>query len=127
MPAKKSKPKPKTVTNKKASGGRCASACSPSYYTFRNRDGQTFQLRGDLTMEDLVRMGYGDIRLVQPETPLKPHEWRCDPPKHPMSFTVLHEVDGGWRCWAVFKTRAGAERCAAKVTTRRTKILPENA
>lgn len=54
-------------------------ACSPSYYTFRNRDGQTFQLRGDLTMEDLVRMGYGDIRLVQPETPLNPHEWRCCP------------------------------------------------
>jgi len=55
----------------------------PSYYTFRNRDDQTFQLRGDLTMEDLVRMGYGDIRLVHPETPLKPHEWRCDPPPNP--------------------------------------------
>jgi hypothetical protein len=36
------------------------------------------QLRGDLTMEDLIRMGYTDIRLVQPETPLKPHEWRAD-------------------------------------------------
>jgi len=52
---------------------------SPSYYTFRNRDEQTFQLRGDLTMEDLVRMGYGDIRLVHPEKPLAPHEWRADP------------------------------------------------
>jgi hypothetical protein len=61
---------------------------SPSYYTFRNRDEQTFQLRGDLTMEDLVRMGYGDIRLVHPETPLKPHEWRCDPPPNPISYTV---------------------------------------
>jgi hypothetical protein len=104
-----------------------AAACSRSYYTFRNRDGQTIQLRGDLTMEDLVRMGYSDIRLVQPETPLKPHEWRCDPPPNPISFTVLHEVNGEWRCWAVFKTRAGAERCAAKVTTRRTRILQENA
>jgi hypothetical protein len=49
-------------------------ACSPSYYTFRNRDGQTIQLRGDLTMEDLIRMGYTDIRLVKPEKPLAPHE-----------------------------------------------------
>jgi hypothetical protein len=53
--------------------------CSPSYYTFRNKDGQTIQLRGDLTMEELVRMGYDDIRLVQPETPLRPNEWRVDP------------------------------------------------
>lgn len=37
--------------------------CSPSYYTFRNRDGQAIQLRGDLTMEDLVRMGYSDLQL----------------------------------------------------------------
>jgi hypothetical protein len=27
-------------------------------------------------MEDLVRMGYGDIRLVQPETPLKPQRMK---------------------------------------------------
>lgn len=40
------------------------------------------------TQEDLVRMGYGDIRLVHPETPLKPHEWRCDPPPNPISYTV---------------------------------------
>ena len=53
--------------------------CSPSYYTFRNREGQTFQLRGDLTMEDLLRMGYTDIRLVMPEAPIKPYEWRADP------------------------------------------------
>lgn len=52
--------------------------CSPSYYTFRNKDGQTIQLRGDLTMEDLVRMGYTDIRLAKPETPIKPNEWRAD-------------------------------------------------
>lgn len=56
-----------------------ATACSPSYFTFRNKDGQTIQLRGDLTMEDLIRMGYTDIRLVQPEKPLAPHEWRADP------------------------------------------------
>ena len=30
-------------------------------------------------MEDLIRMGYTDIRLVMPETPMKPHEWRADP------------------------------------------------
>ena len=63
----------------KRNARRSAAACSPSYYTFRNKDGQTIQLRGDLTMEDLVRMGYRDIRLVQPETPLKPHEWWADP------------------------------------------------
>ena len=57
---------------------------SVAYYTFRNRDGQTFQLRGDLTMEDLVRMGYTDIRLVSPETPIPPHTWRADSiPKRP--------------------------------------------
>lgn len=62
MPASKSKP-----------------GSAPSHYTFRNREGQTMQLRGDLTMEDLVRMGYGAIRLVQPEKPIAPHEWRADP------------------------------------------------
>jgi hypothetical protein len=50
----------------------------PTHYTFTNREGETIQLRGDLTMEDLIRMGYTDIRLVQPEIPLKPHEWRCN-------------------------------------------------
>ena len=50
-----------------------------THYTLRNKDGQTIQLRGDLTMEDLVRMGYTDIRLAKPATPLKPHEWRADP------------------------------------------------
>ena len=63
---------------RKALGPSDATACSPSYYTFRNREGQTIQLRGDLTMEDLVRMGYTDIRLAKPETPLKPNEWRAD-------------------------------------------------
>lgn len=61
----------------KSSSPLQAAICSPSY-TFRNRDGQTIQLRGDLTMEDLVRMGYTDIKLAKPETPLKPHEWRAD-------------------------------------------------
>ena len=69
---------PKPETNSTAIAGSSRTTCSPSYYTFRNKDGQTIQLRGDLTMEDLVRMGYRDIRLVQPETPLKPHEWRAD-------------------------------------------------
>ena len=30
-------------------------------------------------MEDLIRMGYTDIRLVQPEKPIAPHEWRANP------------------------------------------------
>ena len=47
-----------------------------TYYTFRNREGQTIQLRGDLTMEDLIRMGWGDFRLVAPDAPLPPHVWR---------------------------------------------------
>jgi hypothetical protein len=48
----------------------------PTYYVFTNKDGQSMHLRGDLTMEDLIRMGYRDIRLVLPETPIGPCEWR---------------------------------------------------
>jgi hypothetical protein len=98
-------------SNRKAIGGRSSAPCSPSYYTFRNRDGQTFQLRGDLTMEDLVRMGYGDIRLVQPETPLKPHEWRADT-KNECLHNAGHKLNGVgmWICLA----------CRADIT-------PENA
>lgn len=51
---------------------------TPAYYTFRNREGQTVQLRGDLTMEDMIRMGYTDFGFAEPETPIKPNEWRCD-------------------------------------------------
>ena len=40
--------------------------------------------------------------------------------------TVMHEVNGEWRVWANFKTLGGAERCAAKVTTRPVKILLPN-
>ena len=66
-------------TQDNASHGGCSGVtCSPSYYTFRNREGQMIQLRGDLTMEDLIRMGWTDIRLVNPEKPLNPHEWRAD-------------------------------------------------
>lgn len=49
-----------------------------SYFTFRNREGQTIQLRGNMTMEDLVRGGWTDIRLVRPETPIGEHDWRCE-------------------------------------------------
>ena len=68
----------KTRKQKQTSSALPRTPLSPSYYTFRNMDGQTIQLRGDLTVEDLVRIGYRDIRLVHPETPLKPHEWRAD-------------------------------------------------
>lgn len=49
-----------------------------TYYNFSDMNGNTIELRGDLTMEDLVRMGYTEIRLVPPDKPLEPHQWRCD-------------------------------------------------
>jgi len=101
----------KKKANKGSYGGSPGMACSPCYYTFRNRDGQTIQLRGDLTMEDLVRMGYSDIRLAKPETPLKPHEWRADT-KAECLHNAGHELNGVgmWICLA----------CRADIT-------PENA
>lgn len=50
----------------------------PTYYTLRNKDGAEIQLRGDLTIEDMLRMGWTDFRLVDPNTPLKENEWRAD-------------------------------------------------
>jgi hypothetical protein len=41
-------------------------------------------------------------------------------------FTVMHQVNGQWRVWANFKTLRGAEKEAAKVTTRPVKILLPN-
>lgn len=67
------------AAKEKADDRLAGTPCSPSYFTFRNKDGQTIQLRGDLTMEDLIRMRYTDIRLTKPEKPLAPHEWRADP------------------------------------------------
>ena len=83
----------------KSSSPLRAATGSPSYYTFRTRDGQTIQLRGDLTMEDLVRMGFTDIRLAKPETPLKPHEWRADT-KAECLHNAGHELNGVgmWIC-----------------------------
>ena len=52
---------------------------TPSHYTFHNQYGQTFQLRSDLTVDDLAKMGYRDIRLVTTESPLKSFEWRLNP------------------------------------------------
>lgn len=51
-----------------------------SRYTFRNRDGQAMRLRGDLTLEDLVRMGFSNFRLVNPSDPIPPGAWRSDLP-----------------------------------------------
>ena len=48
-----------------------------NHHTFTDKHGSTMQLRGDLTIEDLVRMGFNDIHLVHPDTPLKENEWRC--------------------------------------------------
>jgi hypothetical protein len=65
-----------------------------TYYTFKNREGQTIQLRGDLTMEDLVRMGYQEIRLVDPDKPLKPHEWRAEPKERAEMHREVEEYSG---------------------------------
>jgi hypothetical protein len=46
------------------------------YYTFTNNQGNKVELRGDLTIEDLIRMGWTDFGLVNPETPLPDHVYR---------------------------------------------------
>jgi hypothetical protein len=51
---------------------------SVRYYTFTNSRGEKVQLRGDLTMEDLIRMGWTDFGLVKPDAPLPPHVYRHD-------------------------------------------------
>ena len=43
-------------------------------------------------MEDLIRMGYTDIRLAQPEKPLAPHEWRADPLHNARAMTPAPET-----------------------------------
>jgi hypothetical protein len=48
-----------------------------THHTFTDKHGNIMQLRGDLTIEDLVRMGVSDIRLAEPGTPLKENEWVC--------------------------------------------------
>ena len=40
------------------------------YIPFEDCAGRRFELRADLTMEDLVRMGLGDMRFVLREEPL---------------------------------------------------------
>ena len=51
----------------------------PFYHTFHDKHGNAIELRGDLTLEDLIRMGYTDFNLVRPETPMKENEWRHRP------------------------------------------------
>jgi hypothetical protein len=53
------------------------------YYTFKNKDGESIELRGDLSIEDLLRMGWTDFRIVPPGQPLKEGQWVCDPKKQP--------------------------------------------
>jgi hypothetical protein len=95
--------------------------------TPRNVDGKTYRQNHDAIFRKTLRevcqlcsdcdcMGGSDFDS---------HD-ECNPPPEPIRYTVLHDVDGEWRCWAGFKTLAGAERCAAKVTTRLTKIITEN-
>lgn len=55
----------------------CKSAGVRKYYTFNNREGQKVELRGDLTIEDMVRMGWSDFRIVRPDTPIGENQWRC--------------------------------------------------
>lgn len=49
-----------------------------TYHTFKNNEGDEIQLRGDLTIEDLTRMGWSDFRLVKPDEPMKGGDWRCE-------------------------------------------------
>lgn len=51
---------------------------SPTYYRFTDRDGRQIEIRGDLTMEDMVRMGWSNFRLVKPGSPMAPGDWRCE-------------------------------------------------
>ena len=40
-------------------------------YDFINRKGETITVKGSATIEDLLKVGVTDIRLVPPGTPLK--------------------------------------------------------
>jgi len=46
-------------------------------YTFRNREGQTIQVKGSATIEDLVRAGVKRIGLAKPDDPMESDKWRC--------------------------------------------------
>lgn len=48
---------------------------------FKNKKGRTLKLNAKLTIEDLVRMGMDNIRIVPKNTPLKDGEWSHTPRK----------------------------------------------
>ena len=47
-----------------------------TYYSFKNKDNKKIQLRGDLTIGDLLRMGFSNIGLVAKNAPYKKGEFR---------------------------------------------------
>ena len=61
-----------------------------NYHTFTNSEGQTIELHSDLTMEDMIRMGWTEIRLMLPDEPLAPHEWGCEAKEQGGKLTQTH-------------------------------------
>jgi hypothetical protein len=45
-------------------------------YPFRNKNGEVIHLRGDLTMEELIKMGFQDFGFAKPDDPILNNEWR---------------------------------------------------
>ena len=48
-----------------------------NYIKFEDRHGNTVELRGDLTLEDLRRMGWESVSLVAPEKGIPEGVWRA--------------------------------------------------
>jgi len=47
------------------------------WYRFVNRDGKEIYLRGDMTIEDMVRAGIDGPKFIEPGTPFEsPREYR---------------------------------------------------
>lgn len=47
-------------------------------YKFVNKDGKEIVLNGSFSFEDLVKMGFNSIRLVDPKIPISKNEFRCE-------------------------------------------------
>lgn len=47
-------------------------------YTFVNKEGKEIIFNSSHSFEDLIKMGFSDIKFVVPGTPLAENEFRCD-------------------------------------------------
>lgn len=47
-------------------------------YEFVNMHGQKIHLPRDMTMEQMLVIGYTDFRFFKPDAELAPGEWRCE-------------------------------------------------